>query len=221
MFKHLISLKQSPQTVNLFIVVFYCVGIAGFIIPATNSLFIKLIPIALLLSFVLLWVFHDTQITQKSLLILSTIFIGGFLIEAVGVNTGLVFGNYTYDTGLGIKIFETPLIIGLNWLFLVYTSTIIVDNIKTTGLIKIVLASGVMVIYDAVLEPMASKLNMWYWENDVIPLQNYIAWFILAFLFHLLIKVGHIKLKNRIAAFLFVCQLLFFVVLYIVSKLIL
>jgi putative membrane protein len=40
--------------------------------------------------------------------------VAGFFIEAIGVNTGLIFGNYVYKTTLGWKFLETPLIIGVN-----------------------------------------------------------------------------------------------------------
>lgn len=220
MIKYINIIKSNPRIVTLFIIIFYCVGVAGFILPITTALFIKLIPLALLLSFVLLIFFHDSEITKKHLLTFAAIFICSFTIESFGVNTGIIFGNYTYGEGLGLMLFKTPLIIGINWLFLVYTSAIVLNKVNTTNLFKIILASGIMVVYDVVLEQMASKLDMWHWSNDTIPLQNYIVWFILAILFHSLFKIGHIKLKNRIAAVLLACQFMFFIILLLAIKLI-
>ena len=220
MIKYINIIKNYTRAVRIFIVIFYCVGIVGFMFPLTNALFVKLIPLALLLSFILLLFFHDTEITKKTLFAFAAIFISAFVVESVGVNTGIIFGQYSYGSGLGLKLFETPLIIGINWLFLVYTSAVVVNRIDTTDLFKIVLASGIMIVYDVVLEQMAPKLDMWYWCNDVIPLQNYIAWLILALLFHTLLKIGCVNIKNRIATLLLVCQFLFFVVLLIASRLI-
>ena len=41
------------------------------------------------------------------------------LTEAIGVNTGLLFGTYEYGANLGFKIFGVPLIIGVNWTVLI------------------------------------------------------------------------------------------------------
>ena len=213
-------IRNNPTAVNIFIVIFYCVGIAGFILSASNALFLKLTPIALLLSFVLLMFFHETEITKKSLFAYFTIFLTTFAIEAIGVNTGIIFGNYTYGSGLGIQLFQTPLIIGINWVFLVYTTAAVVNKLNVSNFIKIVFASGAMVIYDIVLEQIAPKLDMWSWGNDVIPLQNYIVWFILALLFHTLLKILHIRSKNSFAAIILICQFMFFVVLLGAFKLI-
>lgn len=213
------KIKQQPKIISLLIIVFYCVGIIGFILPLTHRLFVKLIPLALLLSFVLLYIFHNTAITKKELWVFGVIYIIAFAIESVGVNTGLIFGNYTYGSGLGIKLFKTPLLIGLNWVFMVYTSASIVNTTKIPNGLKVVLASFIMIAYDMVLEQMAPQLDMWHWNNDKIPLQNYIAWFILALLFHSLLKNGRINLKNSIAGVLLICQFLFFVVLLLAVNL--
>jgi uncharacterized membrane protein len=213
------KIKQQPKIISLFIIVFYCVGIIGFILPLTHILFVKLIPLALLLSFVLLYFFHNTAITKKELWVFGVIYIIAFAIESVGVNTGLIFGDYTYGSGLGIKLFNTPLLIGLNWIFMVYTSASIVNSTKIPNWLKVVLASFIMIAYDVFLEQMAPQLDMWHWSNGEIPLQNYIAWFILALLFHSLLKIGRINLKNSIAGVLLICQFLFFVVLLLAVNL--
>jgi putative membrane protein len=43
-------------------------------------------------------------------------------LEVVGVKTGLIFGEYKYGSTLGIKLFEVPLIIGFNWVFVILGS---------------------------------------------------------------------------------------------------
>ena len=42
----------------------------------------------------------------------------GFLVEVIGVNYGIIFGNYTYGKVLGFKVLNVPLMIGVNWFFL-------------------------------------------------------------------------------------------------------
>jgi putative membrane protein len=54
--------------------------------------------------------------------------VAGFFIEAIGVNTGLIFGNYVYKTTLGWKFLETPLIIGVNWILLTCSVVYSIEN---------------------------------------------------------------------------------------------
>jgi putative membrane protein len=190
-------------------------------VPFTFALFLKLIPLALILSFVLLALFHTSKMELKTLLCFFSIYTIAFIVEAIGVNTGKIFGYYIYGEGLGFKVFQTPLIIGINWLFLVYTTSAVVEKFKLPIFIKIILASTCMLIYDIVLEQMAPKLDMWYWKNETIPLQNYLVWFALALIFHTLLKVLKIKIENKLALLILGCQFLFFLILYIWFEIIL
>jgi putative membrane protein len=183
-------------------------------------LFLKLIPFALILSFVALALFHASKMEWKTALCFLSIYSIAFIIEAIGVNTGKVFGYYNYGEGLGIQLFQTPLIIGINWLFLVYTTASIVENFKIPAIVKILLASLGMVLYDIVLEQVAPKLDMWHWKNEIVPLQNYLAWFGLAFIFHSLIKILKVKIENKLAFLILGCQFLFFLALFVWFRLI-
>jgi len=51
----------------------------------------------------------------------------GFLIEVIGVKTGYIFGRYYYGQSLGYHLLSVPLLIGLNWGVLLY-STIQLSN---------------------------------------------------------------------------------------------
>jgi bisanhydrobacterioruberin hydratase len=208
-------LRKSPELAKLFFVVFYFIGFAGLAIPLTFPLFVRLTPVALMISFFALMVFHQGRFDFKTIAVFGIIYFLSFTIEAIGVATGSVFGEYQYGTGLGAKIFETPLIIGVNWILLVYTSSNIAAGLNIKTPLQIVIASGVMLMYDFVLEQLAPKLNMWQWKDDVIPTQNYLAWFILAIVFHTLIKVFQVQTENKIAKAVFLCQFFFFVALYL------
>jgi len=209
------------KAISAFFIVFYTVGIIGLLLPDTFSLFLKLIPFALILSFVALAFFHVSKMEWKTIICFLSIYIIAFIIEAIGVNTGKIFGYYEYGQGLGIKIFQTPLIIGINWFFLVYTTSSIVEKLKFPAIVKILLASLSMLVYDIVLEQVAPKLDMWHWKYNIIPFQNYIAWFALAVFFHSLIKILKVKIENKLAFLILACQFLFFLLLYIWYKLIL
>lgn len=210
-------LFDHKKYVQGFFVIFYLVGLVGLLNAYTFPLFVKLVPLALVLSFAALYVFHESVINWKTIVCFASIYIVSFVVEAIGVYNGLVFGQYAYASSLGPKLFETPLIIGVNWFFLVYTTTAMVENVKQPVGIKILLASSFMLVYDIVMEQIAPMLDMWHWENETVPLLNYVAWFALALLFNTLVKVMRVPIKNKFAGFIFVCQFLFFLILFLVS----
>ncbi len=204
--------KIPIADVKKFIVIFYLVGLLGFIIPFSKEFFIVITPFALLLNSYLLAIYHK-KYALKDVLIFLLIFISGYVIEVIGVKTGLIFGIYTYGNALGLKMFETPLMIGINWLFLTYTATAITDSLKGNKWLAVFVAPALMLVYDIVLEQVAPKMNMWTWQNSEVPIRNYIAWYAIAFCFVLLFKIFKIETKNPLSAILFICQFVFFALL--------
>lgn len=202
------------KEVKKFIVIFYTVGILGFIIPWTHNFFIILTTYALLLSTYLLLLYHENY-SKKDILVFSAIAVLGFFVEVLGVNTGLIFGSYKYGEGLGIKLFQTPLLIGVNWLFLTYTALSISDKITKNTYLQLIIAPTLMIVYDMVMEQLAPIMNMWSWAGSSIPMKNYIAWWLLGFLFTGILKRFKINTNNPLALLLFICQFIFFVVLLI------
>ncbi len=211
-------LINRKKAVGVFFIVFYLVGIVGTLVPQTFPMFLKLIPFALLLSFVALFIFHEGGITQKIVASFLTIYLLSFIIEAIGVDTGLIFGHYAYGSSLGVKLFQTPLIIGINWFFLVYTTATVVDRFLIPSGLKVLVASTLMLVYDIVLEQLAPVLDMWHWKNSVVPLQNYVAWFALALVFQTFLKIMNVKIQNKLALLILICQFLYFLVLLAVNK---
>ncbi|MDD4490198.1 MAG: carotenoid biosynthesis protein, partial [Paludibacter sp.] len=169
---------SNPLEVQRFLVWFYVIGVAGMLIPFTSAFFMRLTPLALLMNFGLLLIHHENKFSVKTILIFSLILLSGFFIEIIGVQTGIIFGEYMYGKGLGWKLRDTPLIIGLNWLLLVYTTATITQKIKTNNIIRIALGTGMMLIYDIVMEQVAPRMDMWTWKDGVIPIENYMAWFV-------------------------------------------
>jgi len=210
-------LGKKEIEIKLFIPIFYAVGVVGMLVPELMPLFIKLVPFALILSFLTLTVFHQDR-KQKSVFVFLAIYILGFAIEVIGVNTGSVFGEYAYGNSLGIKLLNTPIIIGLNWLLLVYITSSTFEQFKMPNLAKIVLASALMVGYDFILEQVAPKLDMWQFTDDNVPFQNYLAWFLFSLILHSLIKLFRINTQNRLSSIVLISQFVFFLVLALFLK---
>lgn len=207
--------KIPPGEVKQFVLLFYAIGLIGFILPFSREIFSAITPFAMLLGIYLLAVYH-TDYNRKAMIAFSIIFLLGFSVEAIGVNTGAVFGSYTYLGAMGIKVWGTPLIIGLNWLFLSYTATSILDEAKLPAWTVYFLAPLLMVAYDFFLEKSAPVLDMWYWDGDTVPFRNYVAWYLIGFLCVAILKMFGVNTQNILSKLLYFVQFLFFVLLSII-----
>ena len=92
------------------LIIFHMVGIGG-VLLANPIEFLRLTPLNLLLTLVIILV---NQQQWKFAWVFVVTYLVGFFVEVLGVNTGFPFGEYEYGSVLGPKVFETPLMIGLN-----------------------------------------------------------------------------------------------------------
>ncbi len=205
----------SRDQIKKFIWIFYSLGIVGLGIPWTRAFFIYLVPINYLVSFVVLLVTDRSD--QKSLIPFAVIvFVFGFIVEAVGVNTGLIFGDFSFGKSLGVKVFGTPVIIGFNWLMLVYCASIIVSQFTDNKYFISFLATILIVVYDMVLEGPAGVMGMWSWDWENIPMMNFLSWFIIAWMLNGALQLAKIKLENPVAGTLFSAQFVCFLFLNLI-----
>jgi putative membrane protein len=205
----------------------YAVGLAGMLIPYTRPYFMLITPVNLLVVTVLLF-YNHRRWDVRTIFSFTLVGIFSFFIEALGVNTGLIFGEYSYGRTLGPALLNTPLMIGVNWILLVYlchsVSVTILEKLpsgsigsrfyqKAPSLLVAIVGGLLMVVYDIILEPSAIQLDMWSWMGNRIPLQNYVAWFLFSFVFILFIGLSRIDTRNRTALPLYLIQLAFFLIL--------
>jgi putative membrane protein len=198
------------------IAIFYGIGIVGFWIPFTHSFFTKLTPIALILSVVLLYYYNENHLNWKISAYFIFVFLASYVIEVFGVKTGVIFGSYHYGGGLGLKLFETPILIGINWALMVYMSSAVFSKKSRNFFFQVIASSLLMLIYDFILEHSASKMDMWYWAGNQIPFLNYWMWFVIAILFQAIRYFSKIEIANKMAMPLFLVQMIFFLIVQIV-----
>ena len=211
-------IRKRPKSAILILCLLYIIGVVGLSLELTRELFKAAVPYTLLLSLALLAIFHE-KYTLRFIILALFFFIAGIAIEILGVTTGKVFGHYTYGNTLGMKVFDTPIMIGVNWLTLVYMVWIMLSGLKFHTIIISLLGAALMVFYDLFMEPVAIWTDMWTWRDVEVPLQNYIAWFVVSFIFILLLGWLSPGIRNKIAPPLFIIQLVFFIALNIVIKL--
>ena len=98
------------------LLLFHFFGLLGMSFAAYKNLFLTLTPLNLLLTLLVFFKLNK-DFSTKFIMLSLLIFLIGFSVEAIGVATGVLFGNYTYGGVFGYKLFETPILIGVNWLF--------------------------------------------------------------------------------------------------------
>ncbi|MFO7923242.1 MAG: carotenoid biosynthesis protein [Bacteroidales bacterium] len=199
------------------LIIFYAVGILGLSFPVTKKYIEVLTPYTLIMNMALLMIYHRPWKTNHAVLF-TVIAAAGFLVEVAGVYSGLVFGDYQYGRVLGIKILDTPLIIGINWLMLIYFVYHLTGISGISRWLQIIIGALLMVTYDVILEPVAIKINMWSWSGGDIPFQNYAAWFIISIVFLSLLHAFRIRAENRISPGLFAIQAGFILSLNIIYR---
>lgn len=194
----------------------YGVGVLGHSLQYSRELMLTLTPFTLLFTggLVIYVLTKDNYEIRKWLAITYLI---TFSVEVMGVKTGYIFGNYHYGNVLGPKIFETPVIIGFNWILVILGALVITKKfINRSPAFLIIFAPLLAVTFDFVLEPVAVKLNYWNWDGGVIPFQNYLAWYIIAFIFSAYFVLLKIEIKSKLTANYFLIQFVFFIILNLV-----
>lgn len=203
--------KKYLLAARLFLVIFFGVGVAGFTFGATRELFQQLVPLNLIVSTVLLFCFHENW-SLKHVLVFTALAVAGFLVEMAGIHTGLVFGSYSYGSALGLKLFSTPALIGVNWLVLIYAIYVLFPAINQRWFYPF-LGSAFLVVYDVVMEPVAMATDMWNWEGGSVPMKNYITWYMVSVVMLYSLRFFGIHYRNRVAQWLLAIQFIFFLIL--------
>lgn len=211
--KHTDSLSRTSAIIGFFVLLFHAVGLAGFLNPAWRELFIALVPFHLLLMFALMLISQQNYNRQFFVFVLL-MYLAGFGIEFLGVHTGLIFGEYQYGATLGVKLAEIPLLIGLNWVLLVYSVGTSMHYLGLKNSLNgAILGAVVLVLLDLLIEPVAIRFDYWSWENGTIPLQNYLAWFVFSLAAILFFNRFKFDKTNPVAIVLLAAQFMFFIAL--------
>ncbi|MDN3658359.1 carotenoid biosynthesis protein [Ferruginibacter paludis] len=216
------------QAATFIAILFHTIGLVG-ILVFNSTFIIQSTPFNLLLSATLLiWTHKDKN---KFFYLFAVIaFIAGFAAEVIGVNTGLLFGNYSYGDVLGFKWQQVPVVIGINWLIVVYCCGITIHTFLNNIISKLatetkappialkgisVIADGatLAVLFDWLIEPVAVKLGYWQWKNGSIPLYNYMCWLAIGALLLAVFHFCRFNKQNKFAIHLLLIQVMFFLLL--------
>jgi putative membrane protein len=173
--------------------------------------FLSATPLNLLLSFTIL-VLNLKAFKWRYVVAFSIPFFLGFITEGLGVNYGLIFGNYAYGANLGYKIWGVPVMICFNWALLTAISADIASFFTRSIWKGAAIGAALMTGLDVIIEVSAPRFDFWEFEGGIVPLQNYIGWLSIAFLAHLGYQYFRVKTNKKVSVHLFISMLIFFTV---------
>ena len=198
----------TKTKINLIILLlFHLIGLALFLTLPDAS---QLSYVTLIVSGIVLLV--EETFSLSKVVVIITIFLIGYSIELVGTQTGYLFGNYQYGSSLGFKIYGVPIIIGLNWIIIVAASSSIAQRVGGSLFRKAILSAIPCTLLDLIIEPVAISYDFWSWENETIPIFNYLCWFVFSFIFSLLYLSKNLK-TNKTAVNIYIIWMAFFIIL--------
>ena len=114
------------------------------------------------------------------------------IVEAIGITTGLPYGEFYYSDWMGAKIFGlVPWSVAFAFAPLIFGSLTISTKLVHDWKLQIILSSIILVLVDMVLDPAAVVLSIWVWlvpgPYYGIPVSNYTGWFLTAFIASLIL----------------------------------
>lgn len=223
-------MKFTKVNIALFIaLLFHVSGTIGILFTTYKNWFIENTALNLCLMAVLL-IYTQEQKNKAFFLFAFIAFAIGMITEIIGVNTGYLFGNYSYGTVMGYKVLGVPLLIGVQWFVTVYCCGIVMHQLhnwienkyaaqgvllspRVQTLSLIIDGALLATLFDFIMEPVAIQLDFWEWQNNQIPLLNYACWFGISLFLLWIFKLLPIVKHNHFALHLLIVQILFFLIL--------
>lgn len=200
-----------------FVLVFlYASGLVAHLVPGLRFLTIYTTDLFLfVINAILLGLIFKKNLDSRLWVWAIATYLFTFFTEALGVATGQVFGEYYYGSGMIVKWLGVPFVIALNWTLLILAVNDLAARKTANPIIASVFTSVIIAIYDWFIEPVAISLDYWQWAEGVIPIQNYIAWGIVAFIASFPLNYWRIQFRHPILSVYLYIQLIYFIILQI------
>ena len=193
------SLRRQELTVLwVLLALSYLAAFAPPGLPGILGLLIGWLPVVFALWHFIAWA--GWRYAIGGLIIIATV---SFFVEALGVATGLVFGNYYYPDGpLGPLLLGVPPLIQLQYFAMGYGCLMIARSVTSTlnsaarGVTLVVgaiIGAFGMTMLDLASDPRQStQLGMWVWRDGGpffgVPVHNFVGWFVETLIFFLLVQ---------------------------------
>ncbi|MHC1562462.1 carotenoid biosynthesis protein [Actinomycetospora sp. C-140] len=119
---------------------------------------------------------------------------GGLLVEAVGLATGLPFGEYRYSGSLGAAVLGVPLVVPVAWTMMAYPALLVGRRLgralplRWGHVTATLLGAWALATWDVFLDPQMVEAGHWSWLDPTpalpgvpgIPVSNFAGWLLVA-----------------------------------------
>ncbi len=119
---------------------------------------------------------------------------GGLVAEAVGVHTGVPFGDYRYTGTLGPEVLGVPVLVPLAWIMMCWPALLVGRALAgwlraaRPAWLVVPLGAWALASWDVFLDPQMVDAGHWAWADPVpalpgvtgVPLTNYAGWLLVA-----------------------------------------
>lgn len=204
--------KKLKAFAILWILLVHFFGIIGvYFLP---DWFLPATPITILVSSLVVFLRYEKYRSSRVVAFI-VIAVLAYLIELYGVKSGNLFGTYTYGENLGWKLFDVPLIIGVNWAVLIMVAQQLTTHYigVNNRFFSAISVATIMTMFDLLLEVLAPQFDFWSFTHmNYAPMENFIGWFGVSFCFGLY-SYSHFRNQNRTAVLYGIAQLVFFMIL--------
>jgi putative membrane protein len=120
--------------------------------------------------------------------LLVTTAVPGYLVEVLGVQSGVPFGSYSYSGALGARWFGVPPVVGLAWTMLAWPAAIAARRLVRGRGARVLVGAWALASADLFLDPQQVAAGHWAWRFPSphlpgvagVPLTNYLGWFAVA-----------------------------------------
>ncbi len=113
---------------------------------------------------------------------------GGLAVEAVGLRTGLPFGDYVYSAAFTRTVLGVPWVVPLAWAMFAYPALVLARRIARSPIVIPVVGGLALSAWDLFLDPMMTAEGYWRFTDasyalphvPSVPGVNFLGWFVTA-----------------------------------------
>lgn len=109
--------------------------------------------------------------------------LGGLVVEAVGVTTGVPFGSYRYTGALGYEVLGVPWVIPVAWTMMAYPALLVGRRVAGRAATVPLWAGAALATWDLFLDPQMVAEGYWAFDAGPdafrlvgIPVTNFLGW---------------------------------------------
>ncbi|HEV7871666.1 MAG TPA: carotenoid biosynthesis protein [Modestobacter sp.] len=117
--------------------------------------------------------------------LLALVAVVAVLVEALGLATGVPYGEYTYSDALGPTLLGVPFLVPLAWLLMAWPSWVLATRLAPRSRpARVLIAAYLFAAWDVVLDPQMVQAGYWRWADPhpglpgipTVPLTNLAGW---------------------------------------------